>query len=131
MSVTLSRILIAIAAALLAAATGLGAVASHALQSALDAAELHAFETAVDYQFVHALGLLGLAIYGERRPGSRLLGVAGILLVAGIVMFCGGVYTSSLEGPGWISSLAPAGGSGLIVAWLVAAFAVLRELRPD
>jgi uncharacterized membrane protein YgdD (TMEM256/DUF423 family) len=127
----LSHLLIALAALLLATATALGAVASHALDSALDEAALRAFETAVDYQFIHSLGLLALAIYGERQPQTKLLSAAGVLLFAGIVLFSGGVYASSLAGPGWIAGLAPAGGTTLIVAWLVAAVAALRAFGSD
>lgn len=129
MSRTLTRTLLALAAVMLALATGLGAIASHALDGVLDAAALRSFSTGVDYQFVHSLGLLGIAIYGERHPEMRLLAIACLLLVAGIVLFCGGVYASSLGGPGWIAGLAPAGGVSLIVGWLVAAVAVLASLR--
>jgi uncharacterized membrane protein YgdD (TMEM256/DUF423 family) len=128
MTIKLARWLIAIAAVLLAAATGLGAVASHALASVLDPAALHSFETAVDYQFIHSLGLMAIAIYGERHPAAKALNAAAILLLAGIILFCGGVYTSSLDGPGWIAGLAPTGGVSLIVAWLVVGFAALRQL---
>lgn len=128
MNPRLTRSLIAFAALLLAVATGLGAVASHGLGNVLDPDALRSFSTGVDYQFVHALGLLGLSIYGERQPAMRLLAAASLLIVAGIVLFCGGVYASSLGGPGWIAGLAPAGGVCLIVGWLVAAIAVLASL---
>ena len=128
MTTTLSRWLIALAALLLAAATGLGAVASHGLAAILDAAALHSFETAVSYQFIHSLGLIAIAIYGERHPTTKALSVAALLLLAGIVLFCGGVYASSLDGPDWIAALAPTGGVSLIVGWLVVGFAALRQL---
>lgn len=124
MNTTLARLLIALAALLLAVGTALGAIASHALDASLDARALETFETAVEYQFVHSLGLLAVSIYAERHPDTRLLALAGLLLAVGIVLFCGGVYTSSLDGPEWISSLAPAGGISLILGWLVAAGAV-------
>jgi uncharacterized membrane protein YgdD (TMEM256/DUF423 family) len=121
------RILIAAAALLMAIATGLGAWASHGLAASLDASALGSFETAVTYQFVHAAGLLATAIYGERRERAKLLGLAGVVLLGGIVLFCGGVYASSLAGPGWIAGLAPAGGIGLIVGWLLVGVAMLRD----
>lgn len=125
MTTKAARLLLASAALLLALATVLGAVASHALDSALDAAALQSFTTAVDYQFIHSLGLIGVALYGERHTGSKTLLIAALLLLAGIVFFCGGVYCSSLDGPEWIASLAPAGGICLIVGWLAVAVGVL------
>jgi uncharacterized membrane protein YgdD (TMEM256/DUF423 family) len=128
MTTLTARALIAIAAVLMAVATGLGAYASHGLDNLLDAAELRSFETAVNYQFIHALGLIGVAIYGEHHPEANWLSLAGLLLCLGIVLFCGGVYASSLDGPGWLSGLAPTGGISLIVGWLVVAIAVLRNV---
>jgi uncharacterized membrane protein YgdD (TMEM256/DUF423 family) len=127
MTINTVRNLVAFAAVLMAIATGLGAYASHGLGTVLDATALHSFETAVDYQFIHALGLIGVALYGERHPEAKLLMLAGPVLAVGIALFCGGVYVSSLDGPGWLSSVAPAGGVSLIAGWLVVAVAVLRS----
>lgn len=120
MTTTLCRVLMAAAALLMAIATGLGAWASHGLANLLDASALRTFETAVSYQFVHALGLLGLGMFCTLRPGVRLPGFAALVLLAGIALFCGGLYASSLGGPAWIASLAPVGGIGLIVGWILA-----------
>jgi uncharacterized membrane protein YgdD (TMEM256/DUF423 family) len=122
------RILMAAAAVLLAVATALGAISSHALGGSLDADALHSFETAVEYQFIHSLGLLAVAILADRQP-SRPLVIGAVLLLAGILLFCGGVYASSLDGPRWVAGLAPTGGVGLIAAWLLVAFAVLDQAR--
>ena len=121
MKPTLAHALIALAALMLAIATALGALASHALDGVLEPASLRSFETGVQYQFVHSLGLLAVSVYAERCPRMKSLMVAGVLLFAGIVLFCGGVYTSSLNGPSWIVGLAPVGGVGLILAWLTIA----------
>lgn len=117
-------VLIALAALLLALGTGLGAIASHALGTALDADALHSFETAVDYQLIHAVGLLAVSIYGLRRTDSRLLLIAACLIAAGILLFCGGVYVSSLDGPRLLARLAPTGGVALMLGWVLVALAV-------
>jgi uncharacterized membrane protein YgdD (TMEM256/DUF423 family) len=120
MTTTLCRALMATAALLMAIATGLGAWASHGLANLLDASALRTFETAVGYQFVHALGMLGLGMFCTQQPGVRVPGLAALVLLAGILLFCGGLYASSLGGPEWIASLAPVGGIGLIVGWILA-----------
>jgi uncharacterized membrane protein YgdD (TMEM256/DUF423 family) len=119
------RVLMALSALFLASATGLGAWASHGLASSLDPASLKAFETGVSYQFIHSLGLLAVAIYAEKLRATKALGLAALVLLCGIVLFCGGVYASSLDGPGWIAMFAPAGGIGLILGWLGVGLAVL------
>ncbi|MGD8340610.1 MAG: DUF423 domain-containing protein [Gammaproteobacteria bacterium] len=120
-------VLMATAAVFVAAATGLGAYASHGLEGVLDPGALHSLETAINYQFFHSLGLLGVCIVCERRQNSLLLLVAGIAIAAGIVLFCGGVYASSFDGPGWISRLAPIGGVSLIIGWLLVAIGVVAS----
>jgi len=128
MNKKLSELLVALAALLLATATALGAVASHALGHSLSADALASFETGVDYQFVHALGLLAVATYGRQRADAPLLSVAALLLLVGIALFCGGVYASSLDGPRWIAQLAPTGGISLILGWLAVVAGALRSL---
>ena len=117
----------AISALLIAIATGLGAYASHGLDAVLDTRALESLRTGIDYQFFHSLGLFGICILLGRQHGNKLLLVAAVLIAAGIVLFCGGVYASSFEGPGWISSLAPVGGIGLITGWLLVVPAVLKK----
>ncbi|HEY5666020.1 MAG TPA: DUF423 domain-containing protein [Gammaproteobacteria bacterium] len=121
-----ATLLMAVAALFIAIATGLGAYASHGLDNVLDARALESLRTGVDYQFFHSLGLFGICLLLGRQRSNKLLLAAGASIAAGIVLFCGGVYASSLDGPGWISSLAPVGGIGLIGGWLVVAFAVLK-----
>ena len=120
-----ARSLFAVAAILIATATGIGAWESHGAAT-LDADALRSLGTAVDYQFFHALGLLGVAIAIERHRNSGLLTIAALILLGGIVLFCGGVYSSSLGGPGWITSLSPVGGMSLILGWILVAVAALR-----
>lgn len=131
MSQKLSRLMLAVAALLLALATALGAVASHALYGVLTADALASFATAVDYQFFHSLGLLAIAVHADRRPQARSLLVAALALLAGIVLFCGGLYASSLDGPDWIGSLAPVGGISLMAGWVVVALGAIWSFIKD
>jgi uncharacterized membrane protein YgdD (TMEM256/DUF423 family) len=128
---TSTRYFAAFAALALAVATGLGAWASHGLAGALPPARLASLESAIDYQFFHSLGLLVLvALTGRRRPAVTLL-AAMAAVAAGLVLFCGGVYASSLGGPVLLARAAPFGGALLIAGWIAAAIALLTTVSVD
>ena len=112
-----------LAALLLALATLIGAVGAHALLGRLSATGYDVLQTALHYQFFHALGLLGLGILLDRLP-LRTLQVAGWLLFAGVVMFCGSLYLLLAGAPRLVGILTPVGGLALIAAWCLAAVAV-------
>ena len=112
-----------LAALLLALATLIGAVGAHALLGRLSATGYDVLQTALHYQFFHALGLLGLGILLDRLP-LRTLQVAGWLLFAGVLMFCGSLYLLLAGAPRQLGVLTPVGGLALIAAWCLAAVAI-------
>ena len=120
--------MLAIAAASLCVATGLGAYAAHGLDTVLDAEGLETFKTGVAYQFYHGLGLFGLEILRERYASVRAFAVASWLLVAGIVLFCGSLYIVAWGTAPYFGLLAPIGGLCFIAAWLAAGYGAL--VRP-
>jgi uncharacterized membrane protein YgdD (TMEM256/DUF423 family) len=120
------KLFVVLAGLLLAAATGLGAYASHGLEGVLPPADVAIVRTAVDYQFFHGLGLLGVALLTERIGGVALK-VSGWLMFAGTLLFCGGIYLHHLLGVESASTVAPIGGSAMIAAWLVLAFGTARS----
>ena len=91
----------------------------------------HQFETWRSWQsasllhLLHAVALLGLAAL-SRLAGHRALGVAGLLMCAGIVLFSGSIYISILRETGGTAGLAPVGGVCLMASWLTLALAALR-----
>ncbi|MGH8256597.1 MAG: DUF423 domain-containing protein [Steroidobacteraceae bacterium] len=115
----------ALAALLLALATIVGALGTHALKGRLGADQYAVLQTAVHYQFFHALGLLGVALLLDRMPSSAL-GAAGWLLFAGIVLFSGSLYALIAGAPRLIGVLTPVGGLALIVSWCLVAWALVR-----
>ena len=126
-----TRYFAAFAALALAVATGLGAWASHGLGAILSAAALRSVETAIDYQFFHSLGLLALAAIQKFRNASATLLASQCAIAVGTVLFCGGVYASSFDGPAIIASAAPVGGVVLILGWLAAAIGLLTSDKAD
>jgi uncharacterized membrane protein YgdD (TMEM256/DUF423 family) len=121
-----ARRLIASAALLLALATLVGAVGSHLLRTRLSVDRFDVFETAVLYQFFHSLGLLAVGVLAVTH-GSRLLHVAGAILAAGIVLFCGSLYLLIAAAPRLFGVLTPLGGLCLNAGWLLVAFVALRQ----
>ncbi len=120
-----ARLTLAAAAALMAAATVLGALGAHALSSRLSADRLQVFDTAVRYHFFHALGLLAIGLT-MRTGDSTLARLAAALVIAGILLFSGSLYALTFGAPRAIGFLTPIGGVALIAGWIVFAAAVLR-----
>jgi uncharacterized membrane protein YgdD (TMEM256/DUF423 family) len=116
-----ANVLLTAAGASLLIATIAGAVGSHALPLA-DEQALRSFETAVQFQFFHGLGLIAITLAGLEGRGGRLRALAGWLMLAGTLLFCGSIYARTLGAAPGIVGVAPYGGVAFMVAWL--AFAV-------
>jgi uncharacterized membrane protein YgdD (TMEM256/DUF423 family) len=114
------------AGVMLALATVFGAVGTHVLRARLTPDQLAIFETAVRYHFYNALGLLGIGAIA-RTHDSRWLRASAVLIAAGIVLFCGGLYAVSSGASGAVHALPPFGGLAWIAGWLLFAFAVWRR----
>lgn len=125
-----SRTFLGLGAVMLCLATAFGAYGSHALAAQADAATWSAFSTAVDYHFYHGLGLLAVATFAELYPGNKLVRVAGWLLVAGIALFCGGIYATTFGAPQGFGVLTPLGGIALLLAWAVLTSSTWARARP-
>ena len=61
---------------------------------------------------------------------TRRAGVAGVLFLAGMLLFCGSLYLKALGQADITNPLAPAGGFLLMAGWLALAWAGLGLLRP-
>ena len=103
----------------------LGAFGAHGLRERLTPEMLATFETGVRYHFIHALGLFAVAWAATRWPGA-LVGAAGWLFVAGIVIFSGSLYLLSISGIRWLGAITLIGGVCMIAGWVLLAAAALR-----
>ncbi len=114
-------------ALLMAAAVGLGAFGAHGLRSRLDAYSMSVYEKAVFYHFVHALGILLVALLA-RTQAISLAGQAriGWLLSIGILIFSGSLYALAVSGVRMLGAITPVGGIAFIAGWLVLAYEALR-----
>jgi uncharacterized membrane protein YgdD (TMEM256/DUF423 family) len=110
----------------LGAIAGLGAVALAAVaaHAGLDEARVEMLRQGVQMQGWHALALLFTGLWAPR--GGRLAQLAGAVFVIGLVLFCAGVYSIALAGIR-LPSVAPTGGTILMLGWLLLAISALRR----
>jgi len=108
----MSALFFRIAAVLCFLAVALGAFGAHGLRSTLEGrGMLDAWNKAVFYQFIHAVALLALALYGSINRGACWL------LVAGILLFSGSLYLLALTNRRWLGAVTPFGGLCFLAGW--------------
>lgn len=117
-------------AALLALAVAMGAFGAHGLRSRLDAHSMSVYEKAVFYHFIHALGILIVALLARTRAiPVPSLGLVGWLLFLGIILFSGSLYALAISGVRVLGAITPIGGLCFIAGWIVLAVEVIRVQR--
>jgi len=119
----------ATAAILLALAVIFGAFGAHALKDRLSPDSMDIWQKAVFYHFVHALGMLAVAILPRTGtfPESGASTVC-LLLLIGIVLFSGSLYLLAVTGTRILGAITPLGGISFILAWLLLAWRLRRIL---
>jgi uncharacterized membrane protein YgdD (TMEM256/DUF423 family) len=103
-----------------------GAFGAHALKQSLSADMLAVYHTAVDYQFFHSLGLIAIGSIHRVSP-RRHHAASAWLMLAGILIFSGSLYTLSITGITWLGMITPIGGICLLAAWLMLALSHLMD----
>jgi uncharacterized membrane protein YgdD (TMEM256/DUF423 family) len=119
------RVFIALGAVNAFLAVSAGALGAHLLKG-LSPTEQSTFQTATLYHLFHAIGLLVVALLMAVRPRSALLTWAGVLMLVGIVAFCGSLYLSAVTDVHNATMLAPFGGIAFMTAWLLVGLSSLR-----
>lgn len=111
------RALVAIGAVFAASAVALAAYASHGA----DGEARMRLQTAAAFALAHGIALAALAPHCARRLGLLAL----IALAIGTLLFSGSLAGAHFFG--WPTRLAPAGGSAMIVGWLLYAIDAWRR----
>ncbi len=101
-----------------------GAFGAHALKQLLSEDMLAVFHTAADYQLYHSLGLIAIGTLHTVAPRHCHMAAAWIML-AGMIIFSGSLYTLSLTGIKWLGMITPVGGICFIASWMILAFSYL------
>lgn len=110
-------------------AVGAGAIGAHVAPRFLSPPALGLYDVAVRYQMLHAIALCIVAFACERSGGSVAAKAAGVLFIAGTLLFCGALYLHAVAGLGQAARLAPFGGASFIAGWACLAWAALRGGR--
>lgn len=98
-------------------AVALGAFAAHTLEKHLDESMLDVFQTGTQYQMYHALGLIAIALIGDRIGSPKLINRAGWLLTVGIILFSFSLYALALSGVKPLGAITPFGGVSFLAGW--------------
>lgn len=121
----------ALGSVLMALAVAAGAFGAHGLRNRLDAYSMSVYEKAVFYHFVHALGILLIALLA--RTGAITVSGqarAAWLLLIGVAVFSGSLYALAVSGIRILGAITPIGGVAFIAGWLVLAYEATRVQRP-
>lgn len=114
---------VGIAAINLAVAVGLGAFGAHGLKSIATTQQLEWWHTATLYLFVHALGLLAIAILIRLQ---MITSTSAWLIQIGVLIFAGSLYAMTLGAPRWFGAITPIGGVLMILGWIWLAVSAFR-----
>lgn len=120
------RSLVIAAAINMLIAVAAGAFGAHALKAVVSSDMLAVWHTAVTYQIAHALGLFVIALLMPRFKPA-LLARAGMVMLAGIVVFSGSLYALAFSGLRMLGAITPIGGAAFLLAWAMVAWAALRD----
>jgi uncharacterized membrane protein YgdD (TMEM256/DUF423 family) len=115
----------------------LGAFGAHALKAFVSQDKLQIFETGVRYQFMHALALIGLSLYGSLQTANQKvpigIGWSAHFFIVGVFLFSGSLYALtflSLTTYSWarlLGPITPLGGLCFIMGWVFWLRAVYRD----
>ncbi|MEM7543397.1 MAG: DUF423 domain-containing protein [Pseudomonadota bacterium] len=111
-----------------ALAVVIGALAAHGLKSRLTDDALGSLDLASKYMLLHAGALFACAAFNQLLGGMSFFRYAGGFYVLGVILFCGGLALAALTGQRFWSTLAPFGGTALIIAWSLLVVAAIIEL---
>jgi uncharacterized membrane protein YgdD (TMEM256/DUF423 family) len=105
----------------------LGAFGAHALKALVSQEKLQIFETGVRYQFMHAITLIALSVYGSqneyKREEQKVIGWSAHFFLIGIFLFSGSLYlltllsTTNYPMARFLGPITPLGGLCFILGW--------------
>lgn len=128
----MQKIYLVIGSLLAGLAVVLGAFGAHGLKKVVSPENVAVYQTGVQYQMYHALGLIVIGILSERIVND-FLSYAGVLFVAGVVLFSGSLYlivslyAMNKAVPTAVGILTPIGGLLFILGWICLLISLLKK----
>lgn len=128
----MQKIFLIIGTVLAGLAVALGAFGAHGLKKVVSPENVAIYQTGVQYQMYHALALVLVGILSERILNSYL-SYAGVLFVAGIILFSGSLYlivslyAMNKTVPTAVGILTPIGGLFFILGWICLLVSLLKK----
>jgi uncharacterized membrane protein YgdD (TMEM256/DUF423 family) len=122
-----NRLFVIIGALSLTVAAILGAYGVHGLADSIPVQKQQSWSWAVQMQSYHSLALILVAVLAEQLGQSMFLKLAGWMFVASIGVFSGSIYLEILLASESIGEIAPFGGSGFMIAWVLVAVAAWKR----
>jgi uncharacterized membrane protein YgdD (TMEM256/DUF423 family) len=113
-------------------AVALGAFGAHGLKKVVSLEDVTTYQTGVQYQMYHALALILVGLLSDRIYNGYV-SYAGVLFVAGIILFSGSLYLIvSLHAmnkavPTAIGILTPIGGLFFIAGWICMLIGIIKK----
>ncbi len=120
-----SKFFISIGCLFLATAGALAAFGFHGPAEILTPEKRASWAWAVEMQFYHGGGLLLVGILADRLGKSWFIRGAGVLMIAGILIFSGLIYGQTLGMPEALGQIVPTGGGMLMLSWVLLAIGVI------
>jgi uncharacterized membrane protein YgdD (TMEM256/DUF423 family) len=128
----MQKIFLIIGTILAGVAVVLGAFGAHGLRKIVSPENVATYQTGVHYQMYHALGLILIGILSERIL-NNYLSYAGVMFVAGVVLFSGSLYlivslyAMNKTVPTAVGILTPIGGLFFILGWFCLLISLLKK----
>ncbi len=118
-----------LATLMMALSIAIGAFGAHGLKAIVDESLMKIYQTGVQYQFYNSLGLFAFAFMTFILPLSKRIVVAGYMLFIGTLIFSCSLYMLVLLKVSWLGAVTPIGGTLMIIAWLLAFFTLVKDLK--
>ena len=122
-----TKILLVTASLMMAFGIMIGAFGAHALKQFISDDLMLVFDTGSKYHFFNTLGLFAIALILQFKPDSKLLFIAGILIILGTLIFSVSLYLLVILKISWLGAITPIGGTLLIIGWILTTVGIIKE----
>jgi len=97
----------------------IGAFGAHGLENIVSIHAFARYNTGVEYQFYHVMALLVIGVLAAKHETTpRILQIAGIAFIVGILLFSGSLYLYAITEISTFGMITPVGGLAFIIGWI-------------